>query len=54
MLKYIMILLIFIVIYALEAPKLIKNKEKKELLVFSFLLIVGLSLSFVAVLQGFM
>ncbi|WP_156178216.1 hypothetical protein [Bacillus sp. SA1-12] len=53
MFKIILIVVIFIIIFASEIPKLIKKKEIKELLVFSFLGLIGFILSILVVLRSF-
>ncbi|MDQ0227515.1 hypothetical protein [Metabacillus niabensis] len=54
MLKYIIIFLTFAFIFAWEVPRLVRNKEKKELVIFSFLTLIGFGLSILAVFRGFM
>jgi Co/Zn/Cd efflux system component len=53
MFKILLIIVIFIIIFAWEIPKLIKKKEIKELLVFSFLGLIGFILSILVVMRGF-
>jgi O-antigen ligase len=53
MFKILMIILIFIALFAWEAPQLIRKKEIKELVVFSFLALIGLALSILAVIRSF-
>lgn len=53
MFKFLMIILIFVAIFAWEAPQLIRKKEIKELVVFSFLSLIGLVLSILVVIRSF-
>ncbi|MGM7724010.1 hypothetical protein [uncultured Metabacillus sp.] len=53
MFKILLIVIIFIVIFASEVPKLIKKKEIKELFVFSFLGLIGFILSILVVVRSF-
>ncbi|MFC0270550.1 hypothetical protein ACFFIX_03650 [Metabacillus herbersteinensis] len=53
MLKIMMIIAIFVAILAWEVPQLIRKKEIKELVVFSFLTLIGLALSILLVRQSF-
>lgn len=53
MLKIFMMVIIFAGIFYWEAPGLIRNKEKKELIVFSILLSIGFALSIVAIRMDF-
>jgi hypothetical protein len=53
MFKILLIIVIFLVIFAFEIPKLIKKKELKELLVFSFLGLIGFILSIIVVVRSF-
>lgn len=53
MLKILIILLIFGLIFVSEALKLLRKKEIKELAVFSVLTIIGLALSLFMVIRAF-
>ncbi|MEH7491589.1 hypothetical protein [Neobacillus niacini] len=53
MLKILMMILIFGVIFAWEIPQLVRKKEVKELVVFSFLALIGLALSILMVVRSF-
>ncbi|MDQ0974470.1 cytochrome b561 [Bacillus niacini] len=53
MLKFLMIILIFAVIFAWEIPQLVRKGEMKELVVFSFLALIGLALSILMVVRSF-
>ncbi len=53
MLKILMIVLIFIIFFAVEASKLVRKREIKELAVFSFLMIIGLALSLFMIVRSF-
>jgi hypothetical protein len=53
MFKYLLIVVIFMIIFAWEVPKLIKGKEIKELIVFTFLGIIGFILSIFVVIKSF-
>lgn len=53
MLKILMIVLIFFSLFAVEASKLVKKKEIKELAVFSFLMIIGIAISLFMVIRSF-
>lgn len=54
MFKIILVVLFFVGLIAWEAPQLIRKKEIKELIVFSFLLLIGLGLSIIAVVRSFL
>jgi hypothetical protein len=53
MLKILLIILIFAVIFAWEIPQLVSKGEIKELVVFSFLALIGLALSILMVVRSF-
>jgi 4-hydroxybenzoate polyprenyltransferase len=53
MLKYFLIILIFVLLFVLEVPQLIKRKEMKELVVFSLLMLIGLALSILTIIRSF-
>lgn len=53
MLKILMMVVIFVVIFAWEIPQLVRKGEKKELIVFSFLALIGLGLSILMVVRSF-
>lgn len=53
MLKIILIILIFVTLFAWEVPQLIKKKEMKELVVFSLLMLIGLALSILTIIRSF-
>jgi hypothetical protein len=53
MLKIFMMILIFAVIFAWEIPQLLRKGEMKELVVFSFLVLIGLALSILVVVRSF-
>jgi hypothetical protein len=53
MLKILLMILIFGVIFAWEIPQLVRNRERKELVVFSFLALIGLALSILMVIRSF-
>jgi hypothetical protein len=53
MLKILLIILIFAVILAWEIPQLVSKREMKELVVFSFLALIGLALSILMVVRSF-
>jgi hypothetical protein len=53
MLKILMMILIFGVILAWEIPQLVRKGEIKELVVFSFLALIGLALSILMVVRAF-
>ena len=53
MLKILLIILIFVVIFAWEVPQLVRKGEMKELVVFSFLALIGLALSILVVVRSF-
>ncbi|WP_240252479.1 hypothetical protein [Fredinandcohnia quinoae] len=48
-----MIISIFVIIFAWEAPQLLRKKEIRELVVFSFLLLIGLALGIFSVVRAF-
>ncbi|MGM0876003.1 MAG: hypothetical protein ACQEWV_14790 [Bacillota bacterium] len=53
MFKIMLIVVIFLIIFAWEIPKLVRKKEIKELLVFSFLGLIGFILSILVVVRSF-
>lgn len=53
MFKFLMIFVIFVALFTWEASKLVRKKEKKELIVFSLLTLIGLVLSILVVIQAF-
>jgi hypothetical protein len=53
MLKILMMIVIFGVIFAWEIPQLLRKGEIKELVVFSFLALIGLALSILVVVRSF-
>ncbi|MGG1677941.1 hypothetical protein ACIFOT_19580 [Neobacillus sp. NRS-1170] len=53
MFKILVIILIFVIVFAWEAPRLFRKKEKKELAVFSCLVFIGLVLSIAVVILSF-
>ncbi|MFJ5759390.1 hypothetical protein ACIQAA_09710 [Neobacillus sp. NPDC093182] len=53
MLKILMMIFIFAVIFAWEIPQLVRKGEMKELVVFSFLALIGLALSILMVVRSF-
>jgi len=53
MLKILMMIFIFGVIFAWEIPQLVRKAEMKELMVFSFLALIGLALSILMVVRSF-
>lgn len=53
MLKILLIFLIFVSLYVWEALNLLKKREKKELAVFSFLMIIGFALSLFMIIRSF-
>jgi hypothetical protein len=53
MLKILLIILIFAVIFAWEVPQLLRKGEIKELVVFSSLALIGLALSILMVVRSF-
>lgn len=53
MLKILMMILIFVTLFAWEVPKLLRKREMKELVVFSFLALIGLVLSIFVVIRSF-
>lgn len=53
MLKFLIIALVFGAIYSLETRKLIAKKEIKELIVFSFLVLIGFVLSIILVFKSY-
>lgn len=53
MFKILLILLIFVILFAWESPQLVRKKAMKELAVFSCLVFIGLVLSIVVVVLSF-
>nr|WP_263324175.1 hypothetical protein [Neobacillus sp. Marseille-Q6967] len=53
MLKIFMMILIFVILFSWEVPKLLRKREMKELVVFSFLALIGLVLSIFVVIRSF-
>ncbi|MEH7335118.1 hypothetical protein V7161_21050 [Neobacillus drentensis] len=53
MFKILVIILIFVIVFAWEAPRLFRKKERKELAVFSCLVFIGLALSIAVVILSF-
>lgn len=53
MFKILFIIIFFLILFAIEIPKLIRKKEIKELLVFSFLGLIGFILSILMVIRSF-
>jgi uncharacterized membrane protein len=53
MLKILMMFVIFGVIFGWEIPQLLRKGETKELVVFSFLALIGLALSILVVVRSF-
>ncbi len=53
MLKILIIILLFLVIFVWETSMLFRKKEFREIIVFSFLMLVGLALSIIAVFREF-
>jgi 4-hydroxybenzoate polyprenyltransferase len=53
MFKFLLVILIFVTLFAWEAPQLIKRKEMKELVVFSLLMLIGLALSILTIIRSF-
>lgn len=53
MFKMILITIIFMMIFAWEFPKLRREKERKELVLFSFLGLIGYVLSILVVMASF-
>lgn len=53
MLKILLVILIFGVIFAWEIPQLVRKGERKEVVVFSFLAVIGLALSILMVIRSF-
>ncbi|MDQ1000205.1 ABC-type transport system involved in multi-copper enzyme maturation permease subunit [Neobacillus niacini] len=53
MLKILLMILIFGVIFAGEIPQLVRKGEMKELVVFSLLALIGLALSILMVVRSF-
>lgn len=53
MFKIFFITIFFILIFVWEVPKLIREKEMKELILFSFLGFIGYILSIFAVMSSF-
>lgn len=51
MLKYLIITLIFIVIFIWETSGLLRKKEIKELIIFSFLTLIGLVLCIIGLIR---
>ncbi|WP_175596701.1 hypothetical protein [Bacillus sp. MRMR6] len=53
MLKILMMISIFAILFAWEVPQLVRKREMKELVVFSFLALIGLVLSIFVVIRAF-
>lgn len=53
MLKIFILALVFVAIYSWEARQLIMKKEIKELVVFSFLILIGFALSILLVVKSY-
>jgi hypothetical protein len=52
MFKILLIILIFVTLFAWEFPQLIRRKEMKELVVFSLLMLIGLALSILTIIRS--